>query len=83
MSKIKSFQEYLGENVLEHTWDGVSTADVNTYVKLNGLKLVKDTKNKDMFIATKNGKFIFRYDPEELALISDYTIFQLSGGKIK
>jgi hypothetical protein len=83
---MKTYNDFIAEgihSVLKYTWDKVSEADVRIYMKRNDIKIVKDPKNKGMIIGTKNGKFIFRYDPDNMELVSDYTIAQLEGGRVK
>lgn len=73
----------IDESVFRYTWDTVTAEDVASYVKKNGLKLVRDKNNKDLYAGMKNGKAVFKYDIDEMNLYSDHTIIQFEDGKVK
>lgn len=77
-----SVRKVLRESVLRHTWDGVTSQEVKNYLDAGGLDLYKDPKNPGMYLAYKGKKMIFRYDPEDMELMSDYTIIDLEDGRI-
>lgn len=81
---MKSFDEFLVESVFRYTWTAVVPEDVAQYVKVNKLKLMKDLQHPEFQLGLRSGnKLVFRYDPEEYTLYSDYTIIQLEDGKAK
>lgn len=81
---MKSFDQFLTESVFRFKWEGITPKDVTQYVKINKLRLMDDPENKEYQIAIRSGNtLVFRYDPDEYMLYTDYTIIQLEDGKAK
>lgn len=70
-------------SVLRYTWDAVTPDEVSRYVKKNGLKLIRQSKNLYVGVRpTKPKDVLFRYDVDDMNLYSDYTIIELEDGKL-
>lgn len=82
---LQSLGEKTESDTFRHTWKGVGTRDINDFKQANKLRLVKDPEplNKGMILGIKGNKLIFRYDPERLELITDYTFLDLKRGRVK